>query len=79
MKRISRFAKDFSLALLRSICEDPEFLGPLVLVFVCCCVVCLFGFLVFGAVHDFAFDWNSDVASRLSGLSIDPDKWKFLS
>ena len=74
--RLNRFLKNLGSALGHCLIEDTEVLVPVIVVLSCLCVVYLLGVFV----YDFVLDSNSvDVASRLSSLSIDPDKWKFLS
>jgi len=75
-ERINRFFKNLASALGHCLIEDTEVLIPVILAVSCLCVIYLLGVFV----YDFVLDSNSvDVASRLSSLSIDPDKWKFLS
>ena len=75
-ERINRFFKNLASALGHCLIEDSEVLVPVIVVLSCLCVAYLLGVFVYG----FVLDSNSvDVASRLSPLSIDPDKWKFLS
>jgi hypothetical protein len=77
--RIERFLKRLVGVVGRCVVEDLEALEPAVLILLCIAVVfciCCFGVVI----HDFIFDPDStDVATRLNQLSIDPDKWKFLS
>jgi hypothetical protein len=77
--RMERFLEKFAGLVGRCVADDPETLEPAVLILLCLAVV--FCILCFGIVmHDFIFDPDStNVATRLTQLSIDPDKWKFLS
>jgi hypothetical protein len=77
--RIERFLKKLGEVVGRCVVEDLEALEPAILILLCIAVVfciCCLGIVI----HDFIFDPDSaDVAARLTQLSIDPDKWKFLS
>jgi len=61
------------------VADDLEALETAVLILLGIVVVfciCCFGVVI----HDLIFDPDStDVATRLAQLSINPDKWKFLS
>jgi len=63
----------------RCVAEDPDALEAAVLILVGIAVafcICCFGVVI----HDFILDPDStNVATRLTQMSIDPDKWKFLS
>ena len=75
-RRINRFLKNLASTFGHCLIEDTDVLIPVVLAVSCLCVIYLLGVFV----YDFVLDSNSvDVASRLSSLSIDPRKWKFLS
>jgi hypothetical protein len=88
LKRSSRFLKNFFSALGRcflegAVSDTPDVLcegvGGVVALLItaaaCACVVCLFyGF--FQVAYELMFDPNAaDVASRLAGISISPEKW----
>jgi len=77
--RIEAFLKKLAKVAGRCVVEDFEVLPPAVLILFCIVAVsciCCFGIVI----HDFMLDPDStDVATRLTQLSIDPDKWKFLS
>jgi hypothetical protein len=75
-QRINRFFTNLESVLGHCLIEGTEVLIPVVLAVSCLCVIYLLGVFV----YDFVLDSNSvDVASRLSSLSIDADRWKFLS
>lgn len=77
--RIEQFLKKLAGVVGRCVVEDLEALEPAVPILLCIAVafcICCFGIVI----HDLIVDPDSaDVATRLTQLSIDPDKWKFLS
>ena len=77
--QIERFLKGLTEVLSRCVVEDFEILEPAVLILLCVAIVffvCCFRVVI----HDFIFDpASADLATRLTQLSINPDKWKFLS
>jgi hypothetical protein len=88
LERSSRFLKNFFRALGRCLLEEAVsdiadvlgegvggLLGLLITAAACVLVVCLFyGF--FQVAYELMFDPNAtDVAARLAGMSISPEKW----
>jgi hypothetical protein len=77
--QIEQFLRRLTGVVGRCVAEDPDALEAAVLILVGIAVafcICCFGVVI----HDFILDPDStNVATRLTQMSIDPDKWKFLS
>jgi hypothetical protein len=75
MGRTSRFVKNFAAALGHGLLEEPEVLGPVVLLLSFLGVLGLASAMVQIAYEIICDPSAADVASRLASLSIDPSKW----
>jgi len=77
--RIEQFFKNLTGVVGRCVADDLDALEPAVLILLGIAVafwICCFGIVI----HDFILDPDcTGVATRLTQLSIDPDKWKFLT
>ncbi len=74
-QRVALFFKNFLAALGHCVLEDLDVLGPVTLVLSCICIV-LVCVIVFQIAYEMVLDPNAaDIASRLTSLSIDPEKW----